>query len=125
MNTSSSSLPEIKENTTALSSLPTSENIQTSSLSLSSISSSSLSNESSLLDNNARSKSVRPSALEDPSVFGGRLLQDQSRVFDHNAWDNVEWDEEQEIEGNAPTPQIKIKSQSTLIHTFMSCLFNL
>ncbi|KAF7723343.1 hypothetical protein EC973_002091 [Apophysomyces ossiformis] len=47
------------------------------------------------------------------STFGSRLLKDEDAVFEHNAWDHVDWDEEQETYAqsqiqrhiNSPVPE--------------------
>jgi len=44
--------------------------------------------------------------------FGGRVLKDESEVFKHNAWDNVEWDEEQNLEAK----KIVDKAASSLMN---------
>ncbi|KXS20574.1 methyltransferase [Gonapodya prolifera JEL478] len=36
------------------------------------------------------------SSTDPDHKFGTRILQDQSRVFEHNAWDHAEWNPEQE-----------------------------
>ena len=43
--------------------------------------------------------------------FGGRLLEEGKDVFQHNAWDNVEWGEDQEREAE----EAVAKSAKTLV----------
>ncbi|CDH58186.1 trna methyltransferase [Lichtheimia corymbifera JMRC:FSU:9682] len=44
---------------------------------------------------------VDNSADKEAAKFGSRLLNDKEAVFDHNAWDHVEWDAEQEAYAQA------------------------
>ncbi|KAG6443746.1 tRNA N(3)-methylcytidine methyltransferase METTL2 isoform X2 [Manduca sexta] len=48
------------------------------------------------------------SSAEKRPQFGNRFLENADEVFKHNAWDNVQWDEEQE---NLAKEKVKLNSQ--------------
>ncbi|XP_037647841.1 tRNA N(3)-methylcytidine methyltransferase METTL2 [Sebastes umbrosus] len=62
--------------------------------------------------------------------FGTRFLTDPRQVFQHNAWDNVEWTEEQEasakkkvLENNQPLPQEKQEEYDNQANEFWNSFY--
>ena len=55
--------------------------------------------------------------------FGNRYLTDHEKVFTHNAWDDVEWDEEQEKVGwpNTKLP-LALQDPKDLYSTYIDIL---
>nr|XP_040047960.1 tRNA N(3)-methylcytidine methyltransferase METTL2 [Gasterosteus aculeatus aculeatus] len=64
--------------------------------------------------------------------FGTRFLTDPRQVFQHNAWDNVEWSEEQEAsakrkvsENNQPLPQEKQEEYDSRANEFWNGFYTI
>uniref|UniRef100_A0A8C2XRZ2 tRNA N(3)-cytidine methyltransferase n=1 Tax=Cyclopterus lumpus TaxID=8103 RepID=A0A8C2XRZ2_CYCLU len=64
--------------------------------------------------------------------FGSRFLTDQRQVFQHNAWDNVEWTEEQEasakrkvLENNQPIPAEKQEEYDSRANEFWNVFYTI
>jgi len=49
-------------------------------------------------DNSNENNGKRKKTVSSLDKFGSRILKDESKVFEYNAWDNAEWDEKQEEE---------------------------
>eukprot|EP00105_Crassostrea_gigas_P008385 XP_011422929.1 PREDICTED: methyltransferase-like protein 2-A [Crassostrea gigas] len=60
--------------------------------------------ESQTLDTERESPKPEEGEVKRPQ-FGGRFLTNPEDVFQHNAWDNVEWDEEQEMTARKKTQE--------------------
>ena len=57
---------------------------------------------------------------DDPFQFGNRILTDENDVWNHNAWDQVEWGEEQKLEAER---QLEAQQQ-TPVKDFDKNLYN-
>ncbi|XP_054463439.1 tRNA N(3)-methylcytidine methyltransferase METTL2 [Anoplopoma fimbria] len=65
-------------------------------------------------------------------LFGTRFLTDPRQVFQHNAWDNVEWSEEQEasarkkvLENNQPLPTEKQEEYDSRANEFWNGFYTI
>ncbi|XP_068575108.1 tRNA N(3)-methylcytidine methyltransferase METTL2 [Cebidichthys violaceus] len=84
-------------------------------------------------------RSQTPLILSDSSTgdvkrpqFGTRFLTDPRQVFQHNAWDNVEWSEEQEasakkkvLENNQPLPPEKQEEYDSRANEFWNGFYTI